>query len=876
MRHQLTERRVSSGALAITVLCAGLWGCIADEEFATSARQGSLERVQSSGALIIPMDSAHQDRGVLRAYGLVYELLHEGVPVRWAIAPGKAPNGADFAAEARDLESGRSRGLVTYRGGPFLVAAEDRAAALPIVNAWLASDSVTVVHEATAQFTAEEAVLLTSAPRLAVAKDRYQAIAFANLNAAGIPDSTGSRWTSASPDLLDEEQLIAGALLEPDGSPRYEHLIFTSYSSNARTREVVRALRRWLTSSPATQLFAQAESLRAIESNPAGRFLTTGGVVDDGFAACSVATWKPSDPLAQFHGTFLATWGVMDSVGLAPGSAWRSSTVRVLGNRVGSTGSSKVILLTGPVDGVADNGRATYLAGFDYGFALPVGRSPWTNVVRVLLNSVLASPANLAELAPLVHLTQDAPADISGDEITFHAAWDNTGTTTARSGVLTLSIPAGTTLVSASAGGDAAGGVVTWSLGNLLPSLTGEVSITVRASAPGSYTSTGELAYRVGRTPRVVRSSQTVQLGGQDDPPETSITSGPPSPTEETSASFAFTSDDAFASFECSLDGAAFTACASPLLLDGVSVGEHALAVRAVDAAGQVDATPATYAWTVSPPNQLPVAQDDEATVSEDGEVAIAVRANDSGGDGPVILAEVSAPQHGSATIINDEVRYAPAADFHGSDSFTYTLRDGNGDTATATATVSVTAVNDTPTAVLDTFTMLEDGGPIVLDLLANDTGLGDGPISFVSLGTPMNGVLEVAGTQVRYTPKPNFNGSDVVLYTIRDADGQQSSSVAFLTITNVNDLPLARDDAFTVAAGQVSALDVLMNDADPDGNGLTLVSVTAPELGSAEVANNKVRFTAPAGASGVVTFSYVISDGQGGFATGTVTVVVQ
>lgn len=503
-------------------------------------------------------------------------------------------------------------------------------------------------------------------------------------------------------------------------------------------------------------------------------------------------------------------------------------------------------------------------------------RGQSSGALVIPIDSAYQEPANLAELAPLVHLAQDAPADINGNELTFHAAWDNSGTTAARSGVLTLSIPAATTLVSASAGGHRVGGVVTWNLGNLLPSMSGEVSITVRASAPGSYTSAGELAYRVGRTPQVERSSQTVHLGGQDDPPETAIASGPASPTEETSASFAFTSDDAFASFECSLDGAAFTACASPLLLDGVSVGEHALAVRAVDAAGQVDATPAEYAWTVLPPNQLPVANDDEASVLEDGEVSIAVRANDGGGDAPVILAEVSAPLHGSATIVNDEVRYAPAADFHGSDSFTYTLRDGNGDTSTATVTVSVTSANDTPTAVLDTFTMLEDGGTIVLDLLANDTGLGDGPISFVSLGAPMNGVLVLEGGQVRYTPKANFNGSDVVLYTIRDADGQQSSSVAFLTVRPVNDAPLARDDAFTVAAGQVSELDLLRNDADPDGNGLTLVSVTAPDLGSVAVANNKAWFTAPAGASGTTTFTYLLSDGQGGLATGTVTVVIE
>lgn len=883
MRHPLTERRVSLGALSIAVLGAGLGGCVGGDAegvsgdgAAVEARQQSLERVQSAGALVIPMDTAYQDRGILRAYGLVYRLLSEGVPVRWSIAPGKEQNGVDFVAEARDLETGRSRGRVTYRGGPFIIAAEDRAAAMPIVNAWLAGDRVTVVHETTAPFAAEEAVVLTSAPRIAVALDRYQTIAFANLNAAGIPDSTGERWSAASPDLLDEDALSSGALLDADGLPRYEQAVFTYYWSNAKTRDVVRALRSWLTSSPGTHLFAQAESLRAIESDAAGRFLTTKGVIDDGFAACSVANWQPSDPLAQFHGSFLATWDVMDSVGLAPGSAWRPTTDRLLGNRRGSTGSSRVILMSGLVDGDAQYGRATYLAGFDYGFALPVSRNPWTNGVRILLNSVLASPSNRAALAPQVHLMAGAPAEVNGDEITFHLAWDNTGDTAGRAAVLQIPIPPGATLVAASAGADVDNGAVSWSLGSLRPGIDGDAWLTLRADAPGEYTAAAELEYRVGRTAHVVRLSQSVDHGGHADPPETAIDSGPPPATEETDATFAFSSDSAAATFECSLDGAAFAGCASPLSLDALAVGPHALAVRAVNRRGQVDASPAVYEWTVLPPNQLPVARDDEATVQEDGAVLIAVRANDDGGDAPVMLAEVSAPQHGSAAIVNDEVRYTPAPDFHGSDSFTYTLRDANGDRSTATVTVTVASLNDTPVAVLDTFTVPEDGGTVVLNLLANDTGLGDGPISYVSLGRPQHGTLELVGNEVRYTPNPNFNGSDVVLYTIRDADGQQSSSTVFLTITNVNDLPIARDDAFTVPAGQVRDLDVLMNDSDLDGNALSIVAFGAPDLGRVEASLGKARFTAPAGASGVTSFSYTISDGQGGFATAMVTVTIE
>ena len=82
-------------------------------------------------------------------------------------------------------------------------------------------------------------------------------------------------------------------------------------------------------------------------------------------------------------------------------------------------------------------------------------------------------------------------------------------------------------------------------------------------------------------------------------PPETTIDSGPMGAVSSTAATFAFSSGDASASFECSLDGAAFASCASPLTYGSLSEGDHAFEVRAVDAAGNVDPTPATWLWTV-------------------------------------------------------------------------------------------------------------------------------------------------------------------------------------------------------------------------------------------------------------------------------------
>jgi hypothetical protein len=75
--------------------------------------------------------------------------------------------------------------------------------------------------------------------------------------------------------------------------------------------------------------------------------------------------------------------------------------------------------------------------------------------------------------------------------------------------------------------------------------------------------------------------------------PETGITAGPIGRTGDSSPNFAFESSDPGATFECSLDGAAFSACGSPIAYAGVTESPHVFAVRAVDASGTVDPTPA-------------------------------------------------------------------------------------------------------------------------------------------------------------------------------------------------------------------------------------------------------------------------------------------
>jgi large repetitive protein len=190
--------------------------------------------------------------------------------------------------------------------------------------------------------------------------------------------------------------------------------------------------------------------------------------------------------------------------------------------------------------------------------------------------------------------------------------------------------------------------------------------------------------------------------------------------------------------------------------------------------------------------------------------------------------------------------------------------------------TIAVAAVNDVPVANLDQFTFNEDGGLAELDVLANDTGLGDGPVTVVSFTPASHGTLTRDGNKMQYTPRANFNGTDIFTYTVRDADGQQASASVVLAVRPVNDPPVARDDAFAVIAGLSTSLGLLDNDFDPDGNGLTLVSVSAPLFGQVSIVNNRALFAAPLELFGLSTFTYTISDGQGGTATATVSLDVR
>ncbi len=129
------------------------------------------------------------------------------------------------------------------------------------------------------------------------------------------------------------------------------------------------------------------------------------------------------------------------------------------------------------------------------------------------------------------------------------------------------------------------------------------------------------------------------------------------------------------------------------------------------DAAGNA-ATQATEVFTMAA-NESPVAADDSYDTDEDTALTTGnVLNNDELGDEPssIVAFDATSAQGGSVSYNNDGTfDYTPAADFNGSDTFTYTLEDADGEQSTATVTVNVDAVNDPPVAVDNTSSTDED-----------------------------------------------------------------------------------------------------------------------------------------------------------------------
>ena len=281
--------------------------------------------------------------------------------------------------------------------------------------------------------------------------------------------------------------------------------------------------------------------------------------------------------------------------------------------------------------------------------------------------------------------------------------------------------------------------------------------------------------------------------------------------------------------------------------------------------------------------NNPPVAGSDAAQTAEDTPVDVAVLANDSDPDGDTYsVTAAGGASHGAVQVLNagTAVRYSPASNYSGPDAFTYTLADSHGETSTGTVNVTVLPMPDPPAAT-DDAASTSPGSPVVVNVLSNDTDPDGDALTVSAVTQPANGTAAISGggLSVTYTPSAGFSGSASFTYTANDGNGGTATATVTVTVssTPTNQPPIVRNDFAATRRRNPVVVSVLANDADPDGDALTVSAVTQPADGRATISGGgqTVTYRAPAGFLGTTTFTYTVSDGRGGSGSATVWVAV-
>jgi hypothetical protein len=303
-------------------------------------------------------------------------------------------------------------------------------------------------------------------------------------------------------------------------------------------------------------------------------------------------------------------------------------------------------------------------------------------------------------------------------------------------------------------------------------------------------------------------------------------------------------------------------------------VGTTTVTGTATDASG--NQTSCSFSVTVVRGNAAPVAIDSNLSTPEDTALPITLTGSDLEGS-PLTFILVSGPANGLLSGFNTNtgaLTYTPSTNFNGADSLTFRVSDGTNLSAVATISINVTPVNDAPFANNQSVNTSED---TALPITLTGSDVEGSSLTFSIVGSPLNGTVTGLNTNtgaLTYTPGTNFNGADSFTFRVNDGSLNSALATVSITVTPLNDAPIANNDIAGTPKNVPVTINVLANDSDVDGNPISLTSASATN-GTVNIVGTNLFFTPASNYLGQVVLGYSITDGQGGNASAVVFVTV-
>jgi len=226
--------------------------------------------------------------------------------------------------------------------------------------------------------------------------------------------------------------------------------------------------------------------------------------------------------------------------------------------------------------------------------------------------------------------------------------------------------------------------------------------------------------------------------------------------------------------------------------------------------------------------NRPPVVNNDTIMIYVNSSVSIDVLDNDYDEDGSInqsSLAILDSPQHGIAIINTSthEIQYEPPIDYLGNDTFSYVIEDDDKDASTGYVFINITkkthpvAEDDSRNTHEDT--LLEVAAP---GILSNDHDPDNQPEPLIVIPRKYttHGTLQIHDNgSFIYKPDKDYTGVDYFTYEAYDGMYYSNTATVYITVTAVNDAPIAVDDTFTVEENEELEMNIFQNDIDVDGN---------------------------------------------------------
>ncbi|MCZ6362371.1 tandem-95 repeat protein [Vibrio parahaemolyticus] len=206
---------------------------------------------------------------------------------------------------------------------------------------------------------------------------------------------------------------------------------------------------------------------------------------------------------------------------------------------------------------------------------------------------------------------------------------------------------------------------------------------------------------------------------------------------------------------------------------------------------------------------------------------------------------------------------FTPQIDDDTEVSFTFDIIDDEDLVVSGSANLDILPINDAPNAENDVITTEEDTA-VTIDVLVNDSDVEGDALSIQSASVPSEqGSVDIVDGKLVFTPAENFNGEATITYIVTDGDLTDEAKVT-VTVTPVNDSPVAVDDTVSTQEDTVVTIDVLPNDSDVDGDKLSIQSASVPEAqGKVEIVEGKLVFTPAENFNGDAEITYTVTDGQ-------------